>query len=207
MIISMSVSLFLRAEVVRCAQSFLMSDVLVYGFLSFTLGVPTAHYASCTINHAKIKIFGDYYIVIPICINYFKNRTKTWSFVHPEPHSYPTPSTFRAVFVDGTTLQPPPVHVWGRFCGRHYTPTTSRPRVGPFLWTARHSNHLPSTFRAVSVDGTTLQPPPVHVLPPFVDGKFFGAGLTVAVVDNCLCIRELLNLRAANGEQGEYGSD
>ena len=155
MIISMSVSLFLRAEVVRCAQSFLMSDVLVYGFLSFTLGVPTAHYASCTINHAKIKIFGDYYIVIPICINYFKNRTKTWSFVHPEPHSYPTPSTFRAVFVDGTTLQPPPV----------------------------------------------------HVLPPFVDGKFFGAGLTVAVVDNCLCIRELLNLRAANGEQGEYGSD
>ena len=81
-----------------------MLDVLVYGFLSFTLGVPTAHYASCTINHAKIKIFGDYYIVIPICINYFKNRTKTWSFVHPEPHSYPTPSTFRALFVDGTAM-------------------------------------------------------------------------------------------------------
>ena len=38
MIISMSVSLFLRAEVVSCAQSFLMSDVLVYGLLSFTLG-------------------------------------------------------------------------------------------------------------------------------------------------------------------------
>ena len=146
-----------------------MLDVLVYGFLSFTLGVLTAHYASCTINHAKIKIFGDYYIVIPICINYFKNRTKTWSFVHPEPHSYPTPSTFRAIFVDGTALQPPPVHVLGLFCGRHCTPTTSRPRFGPFLWTA----------------------------------SFLGAGLTVAVVDNCLCIRELLNILAANGEQGE----
>ena len=107
-------------------------------FCSFTLGVLTAHYASCTINHAKIKNFGDYYIVIPICINYFKNRTKTWSFVHPEPHSYPTPSTFLGVFVDG---------------------------------------------------------------------KFFGAGLTVAVVDNCLCISELPNVLAANGEQGEYRSD
>ena len=53
-----------------------------------------------------------------------------------------------------------------------------------------HSYPTPSTFRAV-----------------FVDGKFFGAGLTVAVVDNCLSIRELLNILAANGEQGEYGSD
>ena len=155
MIISMSVLYFFELRLCAALKVFLMSDVLVYGFLSFTLGVPTAHYASCTINHAKIKIFGDYYIVIPICINYFKNRTKTWSFVHPEPHSYPTPSTFWAVFVDGTTLQPPPV----------------------------------------------------HVLPPFVDGKFFGAGLTMAVVDNCLCIRELLNILAANGEQGERGSD
>ena len=82
---------------------------------------------SCTINHAKIKIFGDYYIVIPICINYFKRRAHT-----------------------------PP-----------------RPR-----------------FWAV-----------------FVDGKFLEAGLTVAVVDNCLCISELPNILAANGEQGEYGSD
>ena len=105
---------------------------------SFTSGKGLAHYASCTINHAKIKIFGDYYIVIPICINYFKNHTKTCSFVHPEPHSYPTPSTFQ---------------------------------------------------------------------PLFVDDKFFGAGLTVAVVDNCLCISELPNALAANGEQGEYGSD
>ena len=155
MIISMSVLYFFELRLCAALKVFLMSDVLVYGFPSFTLGVPTAHYASCTINHAKIKIFGDYYIVIPICINYFKNRTKTWSFVHPEPHSYP----------------------------------------------------IPSTFRAVSVDGTTHQPPPVHVLPPFVDGKFFGAGLTMAVVDNCLCIRELLNILAANGEQGERGSD
>ena len=192
MIISMSVLYFFELRLCAALKVFLMSDVLVYGFPSFTLGVPTAHYASCTINHAKIKIFGDYYIVIPICINYFKNRTKTWSFVHPEPHSYPTQSTFRAPFVDGTTLQPPPVHVSGRFYGRHGTPTTSRPRLRPFLWTTLHSNYLPSTFRAV-----------------FVDGKFFlgGAGLTVAVVDNCLCIRELLNLLAANGEQGEYGSD
>ena len=119
MIISMSVLYFFELRLCAALKVFLMSDVLVYGFPSFTLGVPTAHYASCTINHAKIKIFGDYYIVIPICINYFKNRTKTWSFVHPEPHSYPTPSTFWAVFVDGTTLQPPPVHVSGRFCGRH----------------------------------------------------------------------------------------
>lgn len=134
-----------------------MSDVLVYGFHLLHFGCYTAHYASCTINHAKIKIFGDYYIVIPICINYFKNRTKTWSFVHPEPHSYPTPSTFRGVFVDGIALHS----------------TASRPRFAPFLWTT----------------------------------SFFGAGLTVAVVDNCLCIRELLNILAANGEQGEYGSD
>ena len=90
MIISMSVLYFFELRLCAALKVFLMSDVLVYGFPSFTLGVPTAHYASCTINHAKIKIFGDYYIVIPICINYFKNRTKTWSFVHPEPHSYPT---------------------------------------------------------------------------------------------------------------------
>ena len=104
MIISMSVLYFFELRLCAALKVFLMSDVLVYGFPSFTLGVPTAHYASCTINHAKIKIFGDYYIVIPICINYFKNRTKTWSFVHPEPHSYPTPSTFWAVFVDGTAM-------------------------------------------------------------------------------------------------------
>lgn len=53
-----------------------------------------------------------------------------------------------------------------------------------------HLNHLPSRFGAC-----------------FVDGKFLGAGLTMAVVDNCLCIRELLNILAANGEQGEYGND
>ena len=150
----MSVLYFFELRLCAALKVFLMSDVLVYGFPSFTLGVPTAHYASCTINHAKIKIFGDYYIVIPICINYFKNHTKTWSFMHPEPHSYPTPSTFRAVFVDGTALQPPPVHVLAPFCGR----------------------------------------------------QVFGAGLTMAVVDNCLCISELPNVLAANGEQEEYGS-
>ena len=90
----------------------------MFWFIS-TLAVLTAHYASCTINHAKIKIFANYYIVITIWINYFKNRTKTWCFVHPEPHSYPTPSTFRAIFVDGTVHQPPPVHVLTPFCGRH----------------------------------------------------------------------------------------
>ena len=91
--------------------------------------------------------------------------------MHPEPHSYPTPSTFRAVFVDGTALQPPPVHVLAPFCGRHDTPTTSRPRFSPFL-----------------------------------GRQVFGAGLTMAVVDNCLCISELPNVLAANGEQEEYGS-
>ena len=95
-----------------------MSEVLVYGFPSFTLGVPTAHYASCTINHAKIKIFGDYYIVIPICINYFKNLPITYSFLHPKTHSHPPPSTVQGAFVDSNTLQPPLVHVWGLFCGR-----------------------------------------------------------------------------------------
>ena len=159
MIISMSVLYFFELRLCAALKVFLMSDVLVYGFPSFTLGVPTAHYASCTINHAKIKIFGDYYIVIPICINYFKNRTKTWSFVHPEPHSYPTQSTFRAPFVDGTALQPPPVHVL------------------PLLWTARHPNHLPSTFKAVFVDDTTLQLPPVHVSGRFCGRQvFFGGG-------------------------------
>ena len=83
--------------------------------------VLTAHYASCTINHAKIKIFGDYYIVILICINYFKNRTKTWCFVHSEPPSCPTPSTLCPLFVDGTALQTPPVHILGCFCDRDTT--------------------------------------------------------------------------------------
>ena len=149
MIISMSVLYFFELRLCAALKVFLMSDVLVYGFPSFTLGVPTAHYASCTINHAKIKIFGDYYIVIPICINYFKNRTKTWSFVHPEPHSYPT-----------------------------------RPRFWAFLWTARHSNHLPSTF-----------------WPPFVDGTAIGeAGWNSRLADKYLGVNGLWKPRAAKGE-------
>ena len=95
-----------------------------------------------------------------------------------------------ALCASRTALLPHRVHVWGPFCGRHCTPTTSRPGFGPFLWTARHTNHLSYRFGAC-----------------FVDGKFLGAGLTMAVVDNCLCIRELLNILAANGEQGEYGND
>ena len=133
MIISMSVSLILRAEVV---QKYENMSTLPSPRSKLPSVRSSVHYASCTINHAKIKIFGDYYIVISICINYFKNRTKTWPFVHPEPHSYPTASTFGAPFVDGIALQPPPVQVLAPFCGRHGTLTTSRTGLGPVLWTA-----------------------------------------------------------------------
>ena len=140
----MSVSLFLRAEVV---QKYENMSTLPSPRSKLPSVRSSVHYASCTINHAKIKIFGDYYIVIPICINYFKNRTKTWCFVHPKPRSFPTsPSTFLALFVDSTALYTPPVHVSAPFCGRQCNPTTARPRFGPFLWTALHFRHLPSTF-------------------------------------------------------------
>ena len=107
MIISMSVSLFLRAEVV---QKYENMSTLPSPRSKLPSVRSFVHYASCTINHAKIKIFGDYYIVIPICINYFKNRT----------------------------------------------PAPPRPRFAPFLWTALHFRHLPSTFWAVFVTGTRL---------------------------------------------------
>ena len=44
----------------------------------------------------------------------------------------------------------------GPLCIQNRTHTPPRPRFGPFLWTARHSNHLPSTFWACFVDGNAV---------------------------------------------------
>ena len=64
-----------------------------------------------------------------------------------------------------------------------------RPHFGPFLCPALLSDPVPSTFR-----------------PAFVSGSWGFAVRDMSVAGNCLCVRELLNVRAANGEHGEVGS-
>ena len=61
---------------------------------------------------------------------------------------------------------------------------------------------VPSTFQSLFMDGTGAKGAP-HVWGLFVDGRLLEVGLSAVVVGNYLCIRELLNLLAANGEQGE----
>ena len=82
----------------------------------------SVHYTSCTINHAKIKNSMDYYIVITICINYFKNRHITVSFLLSKPHTYPTPATFGPLFVASTTNFSHPGHACASFCGFRWFP-------------------------------------------------------------------------------------
>ena len=61
---------------------------------------------------------------------------------------------------------------------------------------------VPSTFQSLFMDGTGAK-----ALPTFGASLWTGglleAGLGAVVVGNYLCIRELLNLLAANGEQEE----
>ena len=77
-------------------------------------------------------------------------------------------------------------------------------------------------FRVVFVDGSSVSGCAVHVLGgfcgrgwcfgvwvccPCLGGELAGGVMGCFVVSNGLCVRELLDVLAAKGEQGEMGSD
>ena len=99
------------------------------------------------------------------------------------------PATFRTVFVPGPALRPGPGHISGCFCSRPSLPAPSRPRLGLYLFPALLSGPAPATFGAV-----------------FVAGSWGVAVRDMFVASNCLCVRELLSVLAANVEQGHSGS-
>ena len=74
---------------------------------------------------------------------------------------------------------------WFRTC----LPALSQPHFGPFLFPDLLSDSVPATFGAV-----------------FVAGSWGVDVRDMFVASNCLCVRELLSVLAANGEQGESGS-
>ena len=78
----------------------------------------------------------------------------------------------------------PCYNVWPPCLGRSH-----RPRLVPFLFPGLPSAPAPATFGAV-----------------FVAGSWGFAVWDMFVAGNYLCVRELLNVRAANGEHGEVGS-
>ena len=61
---------------------------------------------------------------------------------------------------------------------------------------------VPSTFQSLFMDGTGAEGAPTFGASLWTGGVL-EAGLSAVVVGNYLCIRELLNLLAANGEQEE----
>ena len=84
---------------------------------------------------------------------------------------------------------------WGDF-------VMCRPRFWRVLWTGVVFRGVSSMFRVGFVDGGGVLVWAVHVR-----SVSWLAGLGCFVVGNWLCVRELLNVLAANGEQGELGSD
>ena len=116
------------------------------------------------------------------------------------------PATFRTVFVPGPALRPGPGHISGCFCSRPSLPAPSRPRLGLYLFPAVPPTPPQPRLRLFLFPDLLSGPAPATFGAVFVAGSWGVAVRDMFVASNCLCVRELLNILAANGEQGYSGS-